>query len=144
MEEIQEEVIPEIPEDNGGVVSYINGKNIYELKFEDNVIDVYKNGKKTYIITAKTCSCSGFGFRKNCQHFEKAKSENLLSLIKDSKGFDFGKSPIVIKMREKAVRLYNEKNNFGWSENSIKFIINEMPKYIMSGKTLPDLIADAI
>jgi hypothetical protein len=125
-------------------MKYVHGKNNYELIIENNSISVFKNEKKAYTIDRMSCSCSGFGYNRKCNHFDKAKESGLLDHIqeKQKSGTHFFNSEWAKKHRENSIRTYNKTQNKNWDEIFIQFLIKEMPKYVIANKTLENMEED--
>jgi len=113
--------------DNDFVIDYIICMNENKDSFEidgNAVVCTSTSGKK-YTITKNSCSCAGFGFRKNCRHFSEA---NKLGLIKkiEKKSIQNGtinnRGPQLIESRKKAIKSFIEKNGLEAPQSLINVV----------------------
>ena len=99
------------------------------------------DGKRSYSITKKGCSCPAFKFSitGNCKHFEYAERYGHLDLIEDEKpepvSTGFTKSTLVIRMRKDAIKQWLENQNLPITEK----IVNVLEELMTVDKTEEDL-----
>ena len=83
------------------------------FKIDGNVVVCTNSKGKTYNLTKDHCSCAGFGFRRNCRHHTEAKKLGLFEKIEIEKLKNpqtNNRSPQIIEMRKKAIKIFIEKN----------------------------------
>ncbi len=120
--------------DNDFVIDYIicmrENKDIFEI--DGNVVVCTNVSGKKDTITKNSCSCAGFGFRKNCRHFTEAKSLGMLDKIenKATKNSTNKRSahPQLIEFRKKAIKAFIESNGLEAPQS----LINVVEPYVTS------------
>ena len=77
---------------------------IKSFKIDGSIIEIISDTENKYTITKTECNCKGFAFRKKCGHFDEAKKNGLIDILKNStKSATIFKSPMIIKERKKAI-----------------------------------------
>jgi len=120
--------------------TYHHNKHDYELKIVNDVVVVFKDGKDTYQIEETNgCECIGYGYRKECTHYSRAKEFGLFILInkkREQENIGFT-SEYIKESRNEAILKYATKHNL--SKAYTKFLINNMADFVKRGKGLKEL-----
>jgi hypothetical protein len=90
------------------------------FKLINDHIDVFSSSGKKYTITLGHCTCIGFGFHRDCRHYQEAEEDGLISKLKTSiKTFSIKLSDHARLMRKNALRQFLTKNNISFTEQLI-------------------------
>jgi len=92
---------------------------IASYKMFDYFILITSNSGNQYRIFKNHCTCKGFGFHGKCSHYDEATKNGLIDLLIKNQPteIDIRKSPIVIKARRQALKIFLEKNHIKVTEN---------------------------
>jgi hypothetical protein len=96
--------------------------------FEDHIQVIATSGNE-YTITENGCSCKGFGFRRNCGHFDDAMDQGLIDLLHkqaEQKQVVYSKSPRTIQMRKEAIKQFLTKRGLSYSDSLVDLIESKM------------------
>ncbi len=115
----------------------------YEIK--GSVLEIISGSGKKYELTAKSCTCKGFSFRRTCGHIEEAKEKGLLKKLTEKQGKKIQhltKSIARVKARKDAIRKFLEKHDISFDEVTIDNMEKHLTQETTPEKILQIAMAD--
>jgi ribosomal protein L37E len=116
------------------------GPDIFTLK--QGYVECVSGSGHTYKVTHDSCSCKGFGFRRECRHYRQAKQKGLLNKLEVQIVKKASYKPSVFtghmkKMRMDAIRTFLNKHNIRYKPTQVI----DIEKILTVNSTRQDIFA---
>lgn len=117
---------------------------IQSYQIDGAVLKITTGSGTKYELSHKSCTCKGFGFRRNCGHMKEAKAKGLLAQLEtvQKKKMKVSKSPTRTKFRKDAIRKFLIKNSVEFDETTIDNIEKHLTQDTTPDKVIQMAMSD--